>query len=140
MKMTAQFTCPHCQSSVHVYPQHDANTARCTICEHEFPVQFTKEHEEGHLKSCPQCSYKDFYKQRDFNRKLGVIFFLVASVLSIWTYGISFIVLYLVDYFLFNKLQAIAICYHCSAVFRNVKNLPEIPQFDHEKNDRIVYS
>ncbi len=138
--MEVQITCPSCQSSVEVLPDHMASKVDCNICQHVIDVKFTKEHEEGILKECPVCSRMDFYKQKDFNRKIGVLLFVVAAILSIWTYGVSLIVLYFVDLFLFRRLAMVTICYKCQTNFRKLKNIQEIRDFDHEMNDRIVYS
>ncbi|MGE3608996.1 MAG: hypothetical protein AB7I27_05370 [Bacteriovoracaceae bacterium] len=138
--MEIQITCPNCGSSIDVHPDHNASKVDCGVCKHVMDVKFTQVHEQGLLKECPVCSRQDFYKQKDFNRKIGVILFVIAAILSIWTYGISLVVLYLLDLFLFRKLSLVAICYKCKTNFRQVKNMDEIRDFDHEMNDRIVYS
>lgn len=138
--MEVTITCPECGSGINVYPSTGSNAAHCDICNHDVDVKFNQEHEKGILKDCPVCERKDFYSQKDFNRKVGVILFIIAAILSIWTYGISFIVLYLFDFILFRKLKPIAICYKCNTVFRKVENIAEIHGFDHEMNDRIVYA
>ena len=69
-----------------------------------------------------------------------MVLFVIAAILVPWTYGLSLVVLYLMDVFLFKKIGNIASCYKCNTIFRDVKNLPEISPFDHEMNDRIVYS
>ena len=138
--MTVHITCEECGSGINVYPSVDSSRAQCGICSHEQEVHFNEEHEQGILNQCPCCERKDFYSQKDFNRKLGVALFIVAAILSIWTYGISFIVLYLFDFLLFRKLSKIAICYKCQTVFRKVANISEIPGFNHEMNDRIIYA
>lgn len=138
--MEITLTCPECESAINVYPDTDAKVAECTICNHKVDVKFNQEHMEGILKDCPCCERKDFYQQKDFNRKIGVILFVIAAILSIWTYGISFIVLYLFDFILFRRLGTIAICYKCASIFRNVENVKSINGFDHEMNDRIIYS
>ncbi len=138
--MEVQITCPSCKSSVEVLPDHLASKVSCDVCQHVINVQFTKDQEEGILKECPVCTRMDFYKQKDFNRKIGVILFVIAAILSIWTYGLSLVVLYLLDLFLFRKLAVVAICYKCQTNFRRVKNIIEIRDFDHEMNDRIVYA
>ena len=137
--MTVLFTCPSCGSGIHVYPSVANKQVSCDICQHQFEATFDQDHEASLLKNCPHCQGFRFYKQKDFNRKVGVILFVIASILAIFTYGISLIVLYIIDFFLFSKLQMIAICYKCSAVFKNVKNINEIEYFDHETNDRTVY-
>ncbi len=138
--MEVQITCPNCTSSIEVLPEHQASKVQCDVCKHVVDVKFTRDHEEGNLVECPVCSRMDFYKQKDFNRKIGVLLFVIAAILSIWTYGLSLVVLYLLDLFLFRKLSLVAICYKCQTNFRKIKNMGDIRDFDHEMNDRIVYS
>lgn len=138
--MTVQITCPFCASGVEMIPSREATKVECDQCQQIIPLHFTKEHEEGVVESCPLCERKDFYSQKDFNRKLGVILFVVAAILSIFTYGMSFVILYLFDLILFRKLKNIAICYKCDTIFRGAKNIKDISGFDHEMHDRIVYS
>jgi len=140
MKMEVTLTCRECGSGIHIYPRMDAKFANCDVCAKDTEITFSKEHEGGILKECPCCSRKDFYSQKDFNRKIGVILFVIAAICSIWTYGISFIVLYMADLILFKKLPKIAICYKCNTIFRKVKNIDHIGGFNHEMNDRIVYA
>jgi hypothetical protein len=137
--MELTITCSQCGSGVCVYPTESAKLAECDICKHHTKVAFDQSHLENCLESCPVCGEKKFYAQKDFNRKIGVILFVIAAILSIWTYGISFIILYGVDFFLFRRLATIAVCYHCDTIFRKVKNIAQISEFDHETNDRIVY-
>ena len=138
--MEVQITCSSCGSGIEVVPDQTATKVNCDICKHVQDVHFTHEHEQGILKECPVCTRQDFYKQKDFNRIIGVALFIVAAILSIWTYGISLVVLYLCDLFLFRKLSMVAICYKCRTNFRKVLNMEEIHDYDHEMNDRIVYS
>ncbi|MDO9183698.1 MAG: hypothetical protein Q7U04_14890 [Bacteriovorax sp.] len=147
--MTAHFTCKNCGSGVHVYPSLEAKIVKCEVCQNEQTVHFDQNHIESILKDCPSCERKDFYSQKDFNRKLGVIFFVIAALIStfmLWKgmgpqwYLSTFIVLYALDFFLFRRLNQIAICYKCDAIFRDVKNIDEIQGFNHEMHDRIVYS
>nr|MBP9682111.1 hypothetical protein [Bacteriovorax sp.] len=89
--MTVHFTCKNCGSGIHVYPDISASRVKCEVCEHEQAVQFDQNHLDGILKDCPGCGRKDFYSQKDFNRKLGVIIFVVAAMIStimLW-YGLG---------------------------------------------------
>ncbi|HXH30005.1 MAG TPA: hypothetical protein VNJ01_04265 [Bacteriovoracaceae bacterium] len=138
--MEVQITCADCGSGVEVVPNASADKIDCRICKKISEVHFTEDHEHGVLKQCPVCDRQDFYKQKDFNRKIGVVLFVIAAILSIWTYGLSLVALYLVDLLLFRRLAMVAICYKCSTNFRKVVNLKEIPDFNHEMNDRIVYA
>jgi len=138
--MSVQITCPNCTSSIEVLPDHNARKVDCTVCQHTMDISFTAEDEKGILNRCPVCSRQDFYKQKDFNRKIGVALFVVAAILSLWTYGLSLVALYLVDLFLFKKLSLVAACYKCNTNFRNVTNMADIRNYDHEMNDRIIYN
>ncbi len=138
--MSVQITCSHCGSSIEVHPDVNAHKVQCEICQQTMDVNFNHEHEKGLLKECPVCSRQDFYKQKDFNRKIGVALFIMAAILSIWTYGLSLVALYLVDLFLFRRLALVAICYKCRTNFRGLANMSEIRDYDHEMNDRIVYA
>jgi len=138
--MEVTLTCNECGSGINVKPTKGADAARCDICSTENQVQFNEVHFKGELCSCPKCERKDFYKQKDFNRKIGVMLFVIAAILAIFTYGISLIVLYLFDLLLYKRLGEVAICYKCNTVFRNVSNINNIYPFDHEMNDRIVYA
>lgn len=138
--MDIQITCKECGSSVDINPSLEASKAHCSVCSHITEVHFTPAHMKDRLEVCPVCTRQDFYKQKDFNRKIGVALFVIAAIASIWTYGLSLVALYLVDVFLFRRLAMVAICYKCQTNFRNLANMNEIRDFDHEMNDRIVYS
>ena len=147
--MEVTFTCDECGSAISVYPTKDVSVAKCKICEHEKSVTFTENHLKNVLKECPSCERKDFYQQKDFNRKIGVIIYVIAASVSTYIFmmteypmyaAVPFIVTYCFDFFLFQKLSPIAICYKCNTIFRSVGNIDEIHDFNHEMNDRIIYS
>lgn len=138
--MTVEITCPECGSGINVYPSVEAASANCDVCSHTISTKFNQDHVEGRLCDCPVCERKDFFQQKDFSRKIGVLLFVIAACFVPWTYGISLIILWLVDLFLFRRIPNVAICYKCQTNFRGLSNLKEIPQFNHEMNDRIIYS
>ena len=147
--MEITLTCEDCGSAISIYPTKDVDKAKCQICNHEQSVKFNDDHFESILSDCPSCERKDFYKQKDFNRKIGVIIYMIAAAVSTyifvatevpWYAPVPFIVTYAIDFFLFQKLDPIAICYKCHTIFRNVKNIEEIHDFNHEMNDRIIYA
>ena len=138
--MQIQITCKQCGSGVTVLPSLSATAANCDVCQHVTPLMFKPAHMESKLEDCVVCERKDFYQQKDFNRKIGAVLFVIAACLVPWTYGLSLLALYLLDVFLFRKLSMIAVCYQCQTIYRHVANLPQIHGYDHEMNDRIVYS
>ena len=138
--MEITLTCKECGSGINFIPVEGADSVQCHICETKNPVTFNDELLAGNIRICPSCGRKDFYKQKDFNRKIGVLLFVIASILAIWTYGISLIVLYIFDFLLYKKIGDVVACYKCNTLFRKVNNIDSIHPFDHEMNDRIVYS
>lgn len=141
MKTEVTLTCESCGSGITIFPDANSTHAHCDICSHEQSVKFSLNlAEKSSLDECPCCGRKDFYRQKDFSRKIGVALFVIAAILSIWTYGISLIILYLLDLFLFRKIGEVAVCYKCNTLFRKLANMADIPVYDHEMNDRIVYS
>jgi hypothetical protein len=139
------YTCQNCQSGNEVlvpknFQPGEVFQDKCHVCEHVQPLKFSTENSNDILHQCVVCERKDFYKQKDFNRKIGVLLFIIAAILSIWTYGISLIVLYLFDLMLFSRLGNIVICYKCQTIYRHVANVVDFAPFDHEMNDRIIYS
>ena len=138
--MEITLTCENCGSGVNIHPSEGDSLAKCKICDFETKLQFDGIKNGEELKSCPCCQRKDFYKQKDFNRKIGVALFVLASILAIFTYGISLIVLYVIDFFLHRRISDIVICYKCQTIFRSVSNIDEIGPFNHEMNDRIIYA
>ncbi len=97
-------------------------------------------HDQKNLTTCPICQKQDFYRQKDFNPKIGIGLFILASILSIFTYGLSFIALYLIDLWLYKKIPPLIICYHCQSQFRNVLEEKNIDEFDHYKHDMLKYN
>lgn len=147
-KLKIHYTCTSCQSGNEVYfpskEDVDGNEIfkdQCHICKNEQTITaHSDENKNNELHVCCICDRKDFYQQKDFNRKLGVALFIIAAVLSIWTYGVSLIILYLIDLFLFSRIGNVVVCYKCNTLYRNVANISEIQPFNHEMHDRIVYS
>ena len=102
-----------CGSGINFAPVKGADSVKCHICETTNPVKFDHEIHEGNVCQCPSCGRQDFYKQKDFNRKIGVVLFVIASILAIWTYGISLIVLYIFVFLLYKKFGDVVACFKC---------------------------
>jgi hypothetical protein len=72
------------------------------------------------LERCPICQGYEFYRQRDFNRRLGVALVILGVILAWPTRGLSLLVVALVDLGLYALLPRITICYRCDAIFRGL--------------------
>ena len=88
---------------------------------------------------CPLCSCDHLYKQRDFNRGLGCLLVLIGAVLVPWTYGLSLIVLSLLDVWLYRRLSDTVVCYRCDTVYRDARPGKGQGEFDLLKHDVLKY-
>jgi hypothetical protein len=125
--MNALGYCPQCNKTLSLT---DSFTCSCG-----YLIEVDQE-----LHLCPFCKKQDFYKQKDFNPLIGRIIFIIAAILSLFTYGLSFIVFYIIDFFLYKKIPFLVLCYYCGSHFRDVLRIHEIKEFDHYKADMIKYN
>lgn len=86
------------------------------------PLDFTE---------CPVCGCKDLYRKKDFNQAIGCIIILIGAVLVPWTYGLSLLVLSLVDYLLYRRIKDSAECYKCKSEFKDTGIPHHLKPFDH---------
>ncbi|MBT7872385.1 MAG: hypothetical protein HN647_03710 [Candidatus Marinimicrobia bacterium] len=84
------------------------------------------------FKECPVCGGKQFYKRKDFNSALGCIMVLIGALFVPLTYGLSLLVVAILDWALYRKISNSVVCYLCKAEFKKFGNIPEfINVFDH---------
>jgi hypothetical protein len=127
--MEISVDCPRCQTRLEV-TDHQAEHCGQTL----FPNATDRFIEAGFLNQCPACGAAHLYRQKDFNRRLGVALVLIGITLAWWTYGISLVVVTLVDWALYRAVGEVGCCYACTTQFRG----PEIAilePFNLELND-----
>ncbi len=56
-----------------------------------------------------------------------------------WTYGVSLIVMSLVDWWLYRRLSEAVVCYRCDTVYRDARPGPRQGEFDLLKHDVLKY-
>ncbi len=91
------------------------------------------------VDTCPVCGCRHLYPQRDINRGMGCLLVLVGAALAPWTWGLSLVVLLLVDLALYFRLQEVVVCYKCDTVFRDARPGPRQKEFDLLKHDVLKY-
>lgn len=143
-KATAQWRCLACLKA----QETESSPAtlgpwKCEHCGEERPARPEAVNGEGVLVACPVCSCPDIYRQRDFNRALG-IGIIVAGIL-IGLASRSFLVLFLmlnlvaaIDFAIYRLVREIVICYHCQAIFGNYPGTKEVPAFDLDTSDKYI--
>jgi hypothetical protein len=99
---------------------------------------------------CPQCGCKDFYKQSDFKRSLGLTAVGIASASTCvlfaygfnwWTVWSPMLVALIVDRVCNYLSPVAALCYDCGLILRDLPEteLAKISGFDLDTYDRHQY-
>ena len=89
--------------------------------------------EDLNFSVCPICGCKDLYRKKDFNQVLGCIIILIGAILVPLTYGISLLVLSLLDFLLYQRVKDSIECYGCKSEYKNIHVPTEIKSFNHHK-------
>ena len=116
--MEIEFRCPRCSAVGHAAWELGGPLA-CPHCEHGLAAE-AQAQTPTELERCPVCNGYEFYRQRDFNRRLGVALVVLGVILAWPTRGLSLLVVALVDLALYALLPRITICYRCEAIFRGL--------------------
>ncbi len=107
----------------------DGAAVRCPKCGEE---ELSVSSGDWPFQRCPCCDCHQFYRRKDFNQIIGCLIILVGALFVPFTYGLSLIVLSLLDYLLYRKVPELLVCYKCGAEYRRFGALPEeIEVFDH---------
>ena len=113
-----------CEVCKKVQPFSEA--ARCGECNNPDLFKRTLDFLE-----CPVCSSKHLYKKKDFNTAVGCIIILIGALLVPWTYGLSLLVLSLVDLLLYHRIKDSIECYKCKSEFKDIILTEALTPFDH---------
>jgi len=127
--------CPHCKSyqdfSIEIFQEQ-----LCTQCSKDiFPNATDIFKSNFELNQCPHCGAAHVYRQKDFNRKLGISLLIIGIGLSFYTYGISLLLVTVVDWLLYKKVGEVGCCYLCESQFRNSYVVTKLEPFDLELYD-----
>ena len=105
------------------------NIIKCDKCQGE---SFFFNSKNLNFEQCSFCNCREFYKRKDFNQNLGCFFVVIGSILLPFTYGISLVVVLIIDMLLHKYIDEVIVCYKCKMEFRGFKNLKKsIKLFDH---------
>lgn len=129
--MVIDARCYHCEAFHSVTVPKGADVLPCPSCTKNF-VEFMTESiqkEEG-FNQCVVCGSTHTFRQKDFNRKLGVALIVVGVALAYFTYGISLVVVTLIDWLLVRKVGEVGCCYRCGAQFRSSPLVEKMQPFN----------
>jgi hypothetical protein len=129
--MDVKVLCPDCS---HRFRQSIAFPNPILVCPHcsatplKHPTQtFT---EGTALNQCPICGSSHLYHRKDFSQKLGIVLVVLGVALAYFTYGLSLLVVTLIDFFLFKRTHEVGICYQCQSEFRKSELITQLEPFD----------
>ena len=117
--------CDHCDAALAADPQRGA--LECPSCRRRYAIGEAA----ARLEQCPICDCRRFFRQKAFPRALGIGLVVVGAILVPFTYGVSLMVLALVDLLIYRRVPLMAVCYLCRAEFRRVPVPARILPFRH---------
>ncbi len=132
--MELRFHCRNCDLPMRISRWETLEGFHCPQCQK--PVEtFVREENRREVKldHCLICNSERMFQQKAFNRNLGLGIVVVGVILSFWTYGISLLVVALIDLILYLSLKPMAVCYQCDAEFRGFHNAPRFKLYNHLK-------
>lgn len=138
--------CPSC-GQTYIFPFAEEGelpeSHHCAACSTDIPFTERRVKPGEEVEVCPVCSCKEFYLQKDFNRRLGffvvVISGLIAFLLMLQHHLLGFIVLLAVtglDVLIYYCLRTVSICYKCQTIFRSFPRSPEHVGFSLETEEK----
>ncbi|MCH8333360.1 hypothetical protein IIC65_05455 [Candidatus Sumerlaeota bacterium] len=134
-----QWRCPACLGANREKPSAPGTGPwTCRTCGETQPDRPDSISPEGAMRACPVCGCPDLYRQRDFNRKLGVAIVIVGAALAPFTRFISLAACALIDFALYLLVAQIAVCYHCRSIFRGYPEIGKTQPFDLNTSDKYI--
>lgn len=135
--------CPKCENGIFLYEMPKPGLIPCTRCPEGREATGNGElDDKGALAQCGICGCREFYRQKDFNTKLGmwiVVFIVVAAlVFNQWLFPIL-VGGAIVDGLLYFALGDIVICYSCRGIYRGLPISAKIEGFDLKTFDDYEY-
>ncbi len=82
------------------------------------------------ISSCQACDSKDLYLQKDFPRKIAIPIVILGMIAVPFSYGISLIVVALIDFIIFRRTPWMLVCYRCRSEYRGFTHDPKFTEFD----------
>ena len=136
--------CPECENGIFLHELPKAGLIPCQRCGKGREAAGGGELDaQGAIARCGLCGCAEFYRQKDFNTKLGLwILALIvglALVFNRWLIPIL-VVGAVLDTLLYFFLGDIIICYSCRAIYRGLPFNPKVEGFDLKIHDQYAFN
>lgn len=134
--MNLRSFCPYCQQDMDLTFDWPLEAPQCPHCQKNVFQNATDlfSHNKK-LDQCPLCGASHLFKRKDFNQKLGIGLIVLGVLGAYFTYGLSLLLVTLMDWFLFRRVGELGSCYQCKAEFRDSPLLESLIPFDLEISD-----
>jgi len=139
--MRIRTQCRSCGLPFRTVLRRDQGGLSCPNCSQSLSLDLAAWSDEDatRIEECLICGSPHLYRQKDVNRALGCLIVAVGAALVPWTYGLSLVLLSLVDLVLYLRLPQAVVCYRCDTVFRDARPGPRQGEFDLLKHDVLKY-
>jgi DNA-directed RNA polymerase subunit RPC12/RpoP len=116
MPATLAFACPSCGAAVVGDLEPPPGEMECAACRARTPVPEAAEVvAAGAPVACPVCGNRELYRQKDFNRRLGLSLAAVGLLTGPFTQWISTVAMIGLDALLYLLVPNVVVCYACEA-------------------------
>lgn len=141
---TVTFACPACDSTNRVSLDERPQSAVCSRCGRQQPLDPAALDAQGHVCRCLICPSQELYVRKDFSQPLGLAIiasgFVAASIAwllhySLWTFAIL-VATALLDAALYLVTGNALHCYRCHCEYRGLEGLDVHDPFDLEVFER----
>jgi predicted amidophosphoribosyltransferase len=134
--MELKLSCPQCKNKQKRVLSWPLGTVVCEGCKKPLLEHSTEALlNQKRIDQCPVCGAAHLYRRKDFNQRLGILLVVVGVVLAYFTYGLSLLVVTLIDFFLVRRVREVGVCYQCQAEFRKSDLVDSLKPFDLELFD-----
>jgi len=128
--LQAAIPCPACGVLEEISWKPGTTSPTCGACDKPlFPEATDAFLSDGTLDQCPACGCAHLFRQKDFNRALGVGLVVVGIALAGFTYGISLVIVAAIDLAIYRLVGEVACCYRCGGQFRGLPRMGDVPPF-----------
>jgi hypothetical protein len=110
----------------------------CPRCHQSIPTQVDGEAKAGNIEHCLICGAKNLFRQKLFNRNVGVGIVVLGVIASFFVIPpiLPLVVVGLIDLLLYIFLPFMIVCYACDAEHRGFPIPERLKQFDHLRATR----
>ena len=129
--------CPHCEQLFREPVDPGGGPLACSHCAQG---RWDVAPAESVFDVCAVCGGKGFFRQKDFNKYLGLAVIVVAALFVPKTYGLSMLLAFLVDLALYRRTPEMVRCYTCHSEYRGYPIPGRIDIYDHYKAEMMEKS